>query len=100
MSKSKFSAESRMAPKSPIVVDLKHKLSDPPVEEVSGFILNEILQSNYVGLICIQVAVTKKQKHKVENSLLEFADEYGNGSTSVQMTWPIEHCGFWVQHQR
>ena len=43
MSKSKFSAESRMAPESPIVVDLKHKLSDLPVEEVSGFILNEIL---------------------------------------------------------
>ena len=76
---SKFSTESA------IVVDLKPKMSGPPVKKMSDFILDEILQSNHAGPICIQVAVATKQKQKVESSLQEFADEYGNGSTSVQM---------------
>ena len=74
---SKFSTESA------IIVDLKPKMSGPPVK-VSDFILNEILQSNHAGPICIQAAVATKQKQKVDSSLQEFADEYGNGSTSVQ----------------
>ena len=70
---SKFSID---APDAPIVLDVKPKPNGEPVKEVSDLLLEELVQSDHAGSVCIQVSLPKKQKQKIESLLREFVTEY------------------------